>query len=72
MQPMGDARRKLILIVAHHNQCFVRPLTKRLDDAFHMSTVPGIESVKRLVKDKQVGMLHKGTRQEHEALLSAR
>ena len=47
-------------------------LAKRFDDAFYMSTVPGIKSVKRLVQDKQVGVFHEGSGQENQALLPTR
>ena len=69
---MRNTLRKLLVIMAHHDERLPFLPAIGIDDATHQLPVAGIESVKRLVEDEQVGMLPKGTRQEHKALLSAR
>ena len=71
MQGVGDAFRKLFLIVRHHNHRLPRPVAIAPDDLLHLHTVVRVQSMQRLVQYQQVGFLNKSPCQKHQALLSA-
>ena len=72
INPVSDARRKLLLVMAHHNQCLSFLSGIGIDDATHLLPVRSIESVKRFVQNQEVGFLDEGPCQKHQTLLPAR
>ena len=61
-----------LLIVGHHDEGFSASLAERLYDVFHHTAVYVVESVKGLVEDKQFGVFHEGSRQQHKSLFATR
>ncbi len=45
-----DDRWQLLFIVCHHDERLVLPLAERLDDVFHQTAVPEVQTVQRLVQ----------------------
>ena len=58
--------------MGHHDEGFSASLAKRLYDVFHHTAVYVVESVKGLVEDKQFGVFHEGSRQQHKSLFATR
>ena len=67
---MGDAGGKFVRIMGDHYQSLVGATAKSIYHLAYPFTVGCIKSVQRLVKDKQFGILYKGTRQEDKTLLA--
>ena len=63
--------RKLLPVMRHHNHSLVLSFTESLDDIFYQPAIPHIQPMERLIKNQQFRILHKGTRKQNHALLSA-
>ena len=48
--PVVDDRWQFLFIVRHHDERLVLPLAERLDDVFHQTAVPEVQTVQRLVQ----------------------
>lgn len=66
---MHDGR--LVGVVRDHNQCFVVPFDKGVDDLLHQLSVTVVETMKRFIEDDQLRVFDEGACQEHEALFAA-
>ncbi len=66
----GRCSWKLFLIVGNHNHRLVLSLAECLDDILHQAAVSVVKTMKRLVEDEELGILHEGTCQKYQALLA--
>ena len=71
LEMMGDAIRQFFLIVCHEDQRLVGTLTEKLDNLSYKLPIFVVEAVKRLIKNQQFWIFHKGTCQETQSLLTA-
>ena len=70
MKAMGDALGQFLLIVTHHDKGFVRTTTKRFYNLLHQLSVRSIKAMQGFVKDEQLRVFDKCTRQKTKALLA--
>ena len=61
----------ILFFCAHHDERLLRILAVVVDDALHHQTTADVQSVKRFVKNKQIGILDEGARQKTQTLLAA-
>ena len=56
-----DAGRELFLIVSNHDHRLVLSLAECLDDILYQAAVSVVKTMKRLVEDEELWILHEGT-----------
>ena len=71
-QPVVDARRQLFFIMRNHDKRLARIAHKAVYNSLSALAVTVVKPVKRLVKNKQIRVLDKGTYQHNQALLARR
>ena len=65
-----DAGRELFLIVSNHDHRLVLSLAECLDDILYQAAVSVVKTMKWLVEDEELGILHEGACQKYQALLA--
>ena len=65
-----DAGWELFLIVGNHDHRLVLSLAECLDDILYQAAVSVVKTMKRLVEDEKLRILHEGTCQKYQALLA--
>ena len=65
-----DAGRELFLIVSNHDHRLVFSLAECLDDILYQAAVSVVKTMKRLVEDEELRILHEGACQKYQALLA--
>lgn len=66
-----NAGRQFLSIVSNHDECFVWPLAKRLNDVENQAAVIVVETMERLVENEQFGILDESPAHQHQPLLAA-
>ena len=69
---MGNDVGQFFLVVGHHHHRLVASLTEGLYHVLHQTAVPKVESMQRLVEDKQLWVFHESTCQQHQSLFATR
>ena len=68
---MIDAGGTLFTVVTDEDERLAGTLTEGLDDILHQTSVDVVETMQRLVEDKQFWVFDECSCQEHQALLTA-
>lgn len=68
---MGDAGRKLLLIMRDHNKRLSGTKTELHYNLPHKLAIPVVEAMKGFVEDEEFRIFHKGTGQEAQTLFTA-
>ena len=68
---MVYAGRKLVFVVAYHDESLARPPAECLYDVGHHDAVCVVKPVERFVENKQFGVFNEGSCKQDQALFAA-